>query len=727
MYTKKYLVLILIAIAATTQAQENDEDSVKIIGSAEVRATRWDQQNLTPATTIIKTKDVPSLNTGMDLPQMLQSVPSLIYSSDAGNNIGYTSMKIRGSDATRINVTINGVPYNDAESQGTFFVDIADIISSTDDVLITNGIGSSTNGTGALGASVNISTALPSDENQASILLNRASYNTSRATLRLSTGRLGRYKSEIRLSSITSDGYIERSSSKLNSWLLSQYLELSQKHILKLITFGGTERTEQAWNGIPIDSFESDPRANYIGQKEDGSYYDDQTDNYKQQHGQLFLNSQWTQKLSSSIGLYTSIGKGYYEEYKRDQSYANYGLPDYTLDTTALSTTSLIRQLWLDNILMGINTSLEYDTKYYTNILGASYNNYNGNHYGTVIWAQQGIDKDYQWYDNDAVKSELNLFDKFLYRLDPDWVLGIDLQYRQVSYRIEGFRDNPDLVTDNVYRFFNPKISVQKSQIQLLGGTASANFYTGYANKEPIRSDFESSVGQTVSPESLLDIEASLHWNRGVHQVGIGLYGMYYTDQLILTGKLNDVGAYTRQNVDKSRRLGVELQYQARWKSGWYLTSNAAFSLNKIDAITVYYDDYDTYEQMATTLQNTDISYSPNRIAYLELGKKNTALSQKASLSSSVRVKALSKQYLDNTQNPDRLIPSYTTVDLVLGLDLGTSQRASVYLSALNLLNTSYFSNGYTFSYIYGGSFITENYVYPQARFNYNLGLQLGL
>ncbi len=730
MYSKKYLVLMLSLLSIKTIAQEQTTDTVHTLESAEVRATRWNQQTLTPAITKIKPTEMPEINTGMDLPQTLQSVPSLIFSSDAGNNIGYTNMKIRGSDATRINVTINGVPYNDAESQGLFFVNISDILSSADDILITSGIGSSTNGSGALGASINIATGAPPEQAAAQLMLNAGSYGTSRGTLKFSTGRLAKYKAAVRLSGISSDGYIQRAGSQLGSALITQSYDLSDKHLAKLVLFTGTERTGQAWDGISVEDFEQDPTQNHLGTKEDGSYYDNQTDNYTQSHAQLFFNSQWSERLSTSLGLYTTWGRGYYEEYKVDQAYSDYGLGSVVIDTHVYTSTSLIRQLWLDNVLSGINASIEYQGNKYTNITGISTSTYRGQHYGEVIWAQQAIDNDYRWYDNTATKSEFNIYNKFFYLLPRGWTLGLDLQYRYVNYKLGGFRDNPLLTPHQTYGFFNPKLSAQKKNLSLLGGRSTLNFFVGRASKEPIRSDFESST-EMPRPESVTDVELSMNWRRDVHSIGVGLYGMFYTDQLVLTGKLNDVGAYTRQNVDQSRRMGVELSYRADWQQGWYLHSNAAISLNKISKLTVYFDQYDSdwsyTGQRSEQLSNRDISYSPNRIAFLQLGKKKTKISNSVMLHSALRVKAVSKQYLDNTQSDERMMPSYTTLDLILGLHLGKRAKTSVYFSALNLLGASYYSNGYSYGYDYDAAFVSETRVYPQARFNYNVGLKLDI
>ncbi len=724
MNNKVMRVLICLLFAMSTQAQQ-DTDSITTLETAEVSATRWSQQTLTPAVTKIKIAEQPEINNGMDIPQVLQSVPSVTFSSDAGNNIGYTSMKIRGSDATRINVTINGVPYNDAESQGLFFVNISDILSSTNDVLITNGIGSSTNGSGALGASINIQSELPSMDPTAEWYCNVGSFGTLRNTLKLGTGKLGKYRAEARFSRILSDGYVDRASSDLSSWQVNQSLDIAKNHYLKLLVFGGHERTGQAWNGIPQSDFETDPTENTIGLMEDGEYYADQVDDYTQTHAQLFWNAVWGEHFTSSVGLYTSWGKGYYEEYKQDQSYLKYGLPNYVLGGDTSYSTSLVRRLWLDNILQGINTSIEYNQGRVSNILGIGANIYQGKHYGKVIWAQAGVPNDYTWYDHDADKSELNIFNKFFYQLGRRWTVGVDLQYRAINYQIDGFRDNPNLDVTAKYGFFNPKISLNKKRFHMLGGKADLILFAGRSSKEPIRSDFEADVNNSVLPESVVDIETSLDWGHNGHLLHAGLYGMFYRDQLILTGEINDVGAYTRRNVPKSRRMGIELQYSKQWDKGWFVNSNATFSLNKINEITVYYDDYDNGTQLSETLENTDISYSPNRIAYLEAGHKNIQISDKFKMQASARVKAISKQYLDNTQNDDRLIPSYTTVDVLVSMDIGRAEKFSLYLSALNILNTSYYSNGYTFSYQFGSAFYTENFVYPQARFNWNLGWKL--
>ncbi len=716
MIRKLAVLFFIFLFSVGASAQNEDSLEVNQLPDAEVSAVRWKSLSLTPATQIIKPNEDIQTNVGFDIPQSLQSLPSLIFSSDAGNNIGYTNMKIRGSDATRINVSINGVPYNDAESQNTFFVDIADIMSSTEDIQITNGIGSSTNGTGALGASISINTSRIAEQPGVSISTSFGYYNTMRNSIKVSTGKLNNYKANLRLSSIQSDGYVERATSNLKSWQINQSLMLSSTQELKLLLFGGSEVTGQAWNGISPMVFDTNPRMNFIGQKEDGTYYDNQVDDYTQNHAQLFLNSQWNPNWTSTLCLYLTNGEGFYEEYKLNQDYADYGLGYPTIELengedSIVSNTSLIRQLWLSNRLIGNNFNITYapgkTRGFVSNVSGYGVNLYNGLHFGNVKWAKEGhIPADHMWYDTKASKYDLNLYNKTFFVLGESSRLGVDLQYRHLNYEIYGFRDNPDLETKASYDFFNPKISYNHEAWDIGNGKLDFKAFLGRSSKEPIRGDFEN-TSIDVKPESVVDLELGTSYQNKNHTLTANMYSMRYKDQLILTGKINDVGAYIRENVPKSSRTGIELSYTGQWGHGWSSTANASFARNKIDKITVYYDDYDNGGQISEQYRKTDISFSPNRVAYL-------------------RVKAVSKQFMDNTQNLDRSIPAYTTMDFLTSLNFGGKNSAAIFLQVLNLANRSYFSNGYTFSYQYG-QFTTESYIYPQARLNIMLGFRIDL
>ncbi len=730
------IVVSVLFFCLGSYAQNNDSISVKKLPDAEVRAVRWKSLSMTPATQIIKTNQDIQTNVGFDIPQSLQALPSLVYSSDAGNNIGYTNMKIRGSDATRINVSINGVPYNDAESQNTFFVDIADILSSTQDIQVSNGIGSSTNGTGALGASISINTSHISDRAAASLSASVGSYGTLRSTLQCSTGKIKGYKANVRFSSIRSEGYVDRASSRLFSWQINQSLALSPKHELKLLLFGGHEITGQSWNGISLSDFKEDPQRNFIGQREDGSYYPNQVDDYTQNHAQFFLNSYFNAHWSSSFCLYLTTGMGFYEEYKQAQDYQDYGL-EYPIISrwpqpdSLITSTSLVRQLWLDNRLLGNNFSISYESQkpqgLASNVLGYGINMYDGQHYGLVIWAREGhVNDDYKWYENEARKMDFNVYNKSFFRLGDKHRLGVDLQYRYINYSIDGFRDNPDIEKQLNYHFFNPKISYRLADIHSFGGgDLEFKAFLGRSSKEPIRGDFENSQ-TSVRPESVIDLELGTSYSLGAQTITTNLYNMSYTDQLILTGKVNDVGAYIRENVARSVRRGIELSYTGSWGQGWSTMANATFSSNKIQKITVYYDDYDAGSQIAEQYENTDISFSPNRIAYLRLDKA-WRLSEKSKMKIGLRAKSVSKQFLDNTQNGERSIPSFTTLDFLSSWEWGQLNRTSLFLQVLNLTNRKYYNNGYTFSYQYGQTFTTENYIYPQAQMNFMLGVKVDL
>ncbi|MCL6523847.1 MAG: TonB-dependent receptor [Thermoflavifilum sp.] len=646
-------------------------------------------------------------NLGEDMPYLLGLQPSVTTTSDAGTGIGYTGIRIRGTDATRINVTINGIPVNDAEDQGVYWVDIPDLASSASSIQIQRGVGSSTNGAGAFGATINISTNEYHDQPYASWESSAGSFNTWKNTVKLGTGLLNHHFAvDARLSKISSDGYIDRAFADLKSFYLSGAY-YANKTAIRFNIISGKERTYQAWNGVPQDSLATHRTYNGLGLMPDGNYYSNQTDNYQQDYYQLFFNHAINHQLNYSLAAFLTKGKGYYEEYQMDQAYASYGLPDPIIGQDTIRTTDLIRDLWLDNNFYGFIFSFNHTGKLNWT-LGGGADQYDGKHFGNVQWAQYAIPKDYQYYYNIAHKKDANLFWKTDRSLTERLSAYLDLQYRFVQYHINGFDDNPTLIQHNNYHFFNPKIGVNWQFNQ------HARLYVSYAvaHKEPNRDDYEANQAETPRPEILYDAELGYEGQTSRYSWHAGLYFMNYHDQLVLTGKINDVGAYTRTNVPSSYRAGMELTGGYRLTSWLNLQANLTYSQNKIRHFTEYIDDYDQGNQKAIDHGTTDIAFSPNWI-----GAGIVQIKPIRHLEIDWTAKYTGLQYLDNTSNPNRVLPAYMVHNLVFNYQLVPRWAQQIQLKFIieNLLNKKYANNGYTYSYIENGQLHTENYYFPQA------------
>jgi len=554
---KRIAILIIAAIAGNAvfgQTKDSTKrDSFLFLEPVEVKATRAGENSPFTKTNLTK-KQIEKVNLGQDLPFILNQTPSVVVNSDAGNGVGYTGIRIRGSDASRINVTLNGVPFNDAESQGTFFVDLPDISSSVGSIQVQRGVGTSSNGAGAFGASINISTNEVNLKPYAEFNNSYGSFNTWKNTIKVGSGLLDdHFTMDLRLSKISSDGYIDRASSDLRSFYFSTAY-LGKKNSLRFNMFSGKEKTYQAWYGVSEADLKTNRTINYAGMERTGEPYDNETDNYKQDHYQLFYNQEFTSRLKFSAGLFYIKGKGYYEQYKADEAYADYGLPEPISGTGTITNTDLVRQLWLDNDFYGSIFSLQYKTDNSQYAFGGGWNRYEGNHYGDVIWAEKGLALPARWYDLDANKNDLTLYFKQQTKISSLLSVFYDLQYRGVKYNLYGFRDNPDIIITNTYNFFNPKagLSFQKNE------------WSGYLSyslgqKEPNREDFEAGLDQQPKPEKLNDLELGAEKRNDKYNVGITGYYMHYKDQLVLTGKINDVGAYTRTKFPKGNGMVVEL------------------------------------------------------------------------------------------------------------------------------------------------------------------------
>jgi iron complex outermembrane receptor protein len=682
----------------------------------EVRAIRAGERAPFTRTNLFS-GDIDKLNTGQDLPVALGMTPSAVVNSDAGNGVGYTGIRIRGSDGTRINVTLNGIPYNDAESQGSFFVDLPDFLSSVNNIQIQRGVGTSSNGAGAFGATINLSTNEVNTQRYAEVNNSIGSFNTRKHTIKAGSGLIGNHFTiDARLSKLSSDGYVDRASSDLKSFYVSGAY-LSENTSIRLNAFSGVEKTYQSWYGVSEADLAANRTINYAGMEKPGEPYDDQTDNFQQDHFQLFLNHRFSNRLSANTAFFYTIGKGYYEEYKAAQAYADYGLPDFTVGPETITETDLVRQLWLDNDFYGQIFSLQYDDPDNQFTLGGGWSRYDGDHYGKVIWAQQGVPLNHRWYNLEAYKTDVNTYAKYNRRITQNLDLFADLQYRRVLYNLGGFRDNPDLKFSNTYNFFNPKFGISWSPREY-------RIYASYSqgNKEPNRDDFEAGVTQQPRAEKLHDFELGFERRDAIFNYAATVYYMLYKDQLVVTGKVNDVGAYTRTNVPNSFRVGIELQAGARIAKWLNASANLTLSRNRIRDFTEFYDDYDNGGQKFIDHGSTDIAFSPSATGAGTL----TVLPVK-NFEISLLSKYVGRQHLDNTSNKARSLDPYYVQDarMIYTFKKLLFNEASLILQVNNVFDKKYEPNGYTYSYQSGGSLVTENYYYPMAGTNVMIALNL--
>jgi iron complex outermembrane receptor protein len=707
--------IISLTLCQTMMAQEKDavKDSFYALSPVEVKAIRAGDNAPFTKTNLGK-KEIAKFNMGQDIPFLLNQTPSVVINSDAGNGIGYTGLRIRGTDATRINMTINGIPYNDAESQGLFFVNLPDFASSVNSIQVQRGVGTSSNGAGAFGASMNFSTNEVNKEAYAESNNSYGSFNSWKNTVKAGSGLLNdHFTVDMRLSNISSDGFIDRARTDLKSFYFSTAY-LGKNNSLRLNIISGKEKTCQAWNGISeADLLAGKRTVNYAGTDKPGEPYDNEVDNYNQDHYQLFFNQSFNDKLTLTTALFLTKGKGYYEQYKGDEEYSKYGLP-------GAGNSDFVRQLWLKNNFYGSTFSLQHKGKKTQTSFGGAITTYKGDHIGEIIWASNGMPTpSHQWYDNNAKKYDFNVYLKEQFQLNHAWSLFGDMQYRHVNYNIDGFRDNPLLTVDNSFNFFNPKLGITYNN----NGWKSYLSY-GLANKEPNRDDFEANASQQPKPEKLHDFEAAIEKATANCNFSATLYYMRYKDQLVLTGKINDVGAYTRTNIPESYRAGIELQAGVKFASWVNASANLALSKNKVLDFSEYIDDYDNGGQKINTYNKADIAFSPDVVG----GSAINFLPAKG-LEISWLNKYVSDQYLDNTQNEARKLKAFSVQDVRVIYTLKPKWLKEITLMGQvnNLFDKKYEPNGYTFSYIYGGETVTENFYFPMAGTNFMVGVNVKL
>lgn len=678
-----------------------------------------------PATyTEVEKEELDKLNLGQDLPILLDQQPSIVTTSDAGAGIGYTGLRLRGSDQSRINVTINGIPYNDAESQGVFWVNMPDLSSSVSSIQIQRGVGTSTNGAGAFGGTISIRTTDADKEAFGEVSGSYGSFNSYKTNLLFGTGLIkNKFAFQGRVSKIGSDGYIDRASSDLISYMASGAY-YGKKDILRFMTFGGKEVTYQSWNGIDEATMQTDRTFNSAGTEKPGQPHKDEVDNYRQDHYQLIYSRELSKKFYQNVALHYTRGRGYFEQYKADEDLADYGFDDVVTGNDTITSTDLIRRRWLDNYFYGATYSLEMETKKVGLIVGGGWNQYLGEHFGEVIWAQYVGDTEYEqrYYENRGIKNDLNIYTKLNWKPTDGLNLFIDLQYRNVTHLLGGIDSDRRFISlDKSFNFFNPKAGISyniKNAHKLYG-------FFGIGHREPTRGDFiDAVVGAEPKPERMYNMELGYTFNHKYVQLNANYYLMYYKDQLVLTGELNDVGSPVRTNVEQSYRTGIELMLAVKPIEQVTLNLNGTYSFNRIkefNEVLYQYDaDYNYEGAVINSYSNSPISFSPDWILAQSLSYRPVK-----GLELELYNKYISRQYLDNTGNKDRSLKGYDVTNFRVSYTFKLAFMKEISLSVLvnNLFNREYSSNGYTFSELYSNGTANPdrgdyNYYYPQAGIN---------
>ena len=715
--------LTMAALPSLLLAQEAVNDSLQNhLQEVEITATRATE--VTPiAHTNIGQEQLSKMNTGIDFPYLVATTPSVVVTSDAGTGIGYTSLRIRGTDGTRINVTANGIPVNDAESHNVFWVNMPDIASSVKDVQIQRGAGTSTNGAGSFGASINLKTDRFNTLPHASFSGSYGSFNTHKATVSAGTGILrDHWAVDIRLSDIGSDGYIERAATKLNSFYL-QGAYYSSNTSIRLIAFGGKEQTYHAWNYATKEEMELYGRrynsCGYMFTDSTGTahYYDGQTDNYTQLNTQFLIDHSFTERLTMNIGLHYTKGDGYYQEYKSSRKLKEYALPVYSIDGNEVKKSDLVRKKAMDNHFGGTVFAVSYKDEKITATAGGGANIYSGDHFGHVLWVKNYIGEllpTHEYYRNNGTKYDANIYLKAEYRPIECLNIYADAQYRHIGYRIEGNNDkwndatdsHQTLAIDEKFNFFNPKAGISYLPNESNRLYASV----GVAHKEPTRNNYtDGKLNEHPTAERLIDYEMGYTFSSRLFTVGANIYFMDYKDQLVLTGELNEIGEPLAANIPKSYRAGIELTAGLQLPCGFGWNANATFSHNRIKDFTeVLYDD-NTYEKWEIHHNNTPLAFSPAIIA------NNSFSYEWRGIEATLQSQYVSKQYMSNYGIEEHTLDAYfvTNLHLAYSFKFKGIQKITVGATIYNLFNEKYENNGYA-----GSGYYTDNEG-NRHRYNY--------
>ncbi len=691
-----YMSFIFLLASFISFSQVKDTTKINQLDEVLVSAVRVTSKTPVSFSNLTK-NEIKSRNLGQDIPILMNYLPSVVTTSDAGNGVGYTGIRVRGSDATRVNVTINGIPYNDSESHGTYWVNMPDFASSLESIQLQRGVGTSTNGAGAFGASLNMLTDSYARKATGEISNSIGSFNTHKHTVKFSTGLMNdHFEIAGRLSTLKTDGYIDRASSDLKSYFL-QGTYVGKTTLIKALAFGGKEKTYQSWNGTDAETLNSDRTFNSAGIFTDESgqtrFYDNETDNYQQDHYQLHWNEKLTEKWSTNLAFHYTKGKGFYENYKEDADFSDYGL----LPLGPVVTTDLIRQKWLDNDFYGTTFSANYKEEKLDVIFGGGYNKYEGAHFGKVIWARFASQSELgdHYYDDFATKTDGTFFAKANYQISEKISLFGDLQLRNVHYKANSYDTG---VVNDSFNFFNPKAGLNYTV------NDKSTLYLSYAraNREPNRTDYE---GGNAKPEKLNDFELGWRFAGDKVKFNSNVYYMAYKDQLILTGKLDDVGSPIRANSEKSYRLGLEVDATISLSEEFIVRPNFTLSSNKNIDLAVEGENYGT----------TDIAYSPsviigNILVYSPVDNLHISWLQKF----------VGKQYMNNIELPAAKLADYFVTDLNIAYEIKPkSVFNSIVITGLvnNFLDKKYVSNGYMWD--------VYPYYYPQAGINFLAGLTL--
>jgi len=714
-----------------------------VIYTDEILVSGTRAKDKTPmAYTNLSEERIAERNLGQDIPYLLSRTPSFVVTSDAGTGIGYTNFRIRGTDLNRINVTVNGIPLNDAESHGTWFVDQPDLASSLENVQIQRGVGTSSNGAAAFGASINLQTNTLKKEAYAQYTTAAGSFNTFKNTVAAGTGLINNaFTFDARLSKITSDGFIDRAFSDLKSFFVSAGY-FTENTVVKTNIFSGIEETYQAWWGVPSVRLNNDmegmkhyedhwlytPEETEQMIRSDSRRYNyytykNQVDYYQQDHYQLHFLHRFSDRMNMSVALHYTYGRGYYENYKKDEKYADYQMPCTVIGSDTLQTTDLVTRKWLDNDFYGMVFSLNYTKGKSDLTVGGGWNRYDGRHFGNVIWAEYygNAKKDHEWYSGTGVKKDGNLYSKYHYQLTPTLNLFADLQFRHIHYEITGIDDDlRDISQTHIFRFFNPKCGL------MVKPSPSHESYLSWArsNREPNRSNYTDAEPGTEPPvhETLNDLEAGYTYRSNTLSAGANLYFMVYKNQLILTGEINDVGNPVMTNTKSSYRTGCELALGIKPGQNLQWDLNVTFSRNKILNFTEYVDNWNTGGQEAFPRGTTNLAFSPQTTA-----NSNLTWNPVKNLNLNVSSSWVGKQYIDNSASKDRKLDPWFVTHLKVDYTLETKffEKIKLHLLVNNIFNETYESNAWVYSYLLGGKRYKMDGYFPQAGIHYMAGIDV--
>jgi len=698
------------------------------------------------AFTTVEKSEIRNNNLGQDIPYLLGLTPSFVATSDAGTGVGYTNFRIRGTDLNRINVTVNGIPMNDAESHGTWWVDIPDLASSTDNIQVQRGVGTSTNGAAAFGATINLQTSTINRDASAEYSTSVGSFGTVKHSVGVSTGLIKeKFAFDARLSKINSNGFIDRAASDLKSFFVSGGY-FTANTILKVNVFSGLEDTYQAWYGVPSVRLNNDAdgmqryldhwlwstsserenqiRYNDLINSDSRTYnlytYENEVDHYQQDHYQLLFSHKVNSVLNLNASLFYTAGKGYYENYEYDENFEDYKMIAPEKDAV----TDLITRKWLDNDFYGMNLSVNRKEATSEFTFGGGYNIYDGNHFGKVIWARNAgnSEMNHEWYRGTGLKKDFNVYAKYNYELVENLNLFADLQYRKIDYSIDGVdNDLRDLKQSHKFEFFNPKVGIY---YQL---NEKQNLYVNFAraNREPNRSNYVDANPEGKQPtfETLNDFELGYKFNTSRLALGLNAYYMLYQNQLILTGEINDVGAPIMVNADDSYRTGLELMAGMKLTEKLKWDINVTLSKNKIKDFSEFVDDWDNWPaQIENKLGTTDLAFSPELIANSQISWMATK-----GLNVSLQTYSVSKQYIDNTSSEERKLDGYLLNNLKFTYRVPQkfAKEFNLHLMVNNLFDAEYENNAWVYSYVTGGERFAMDGYFPQAGIHFLAGLDI--